>query len=425
MGVVSLDQHQDEPVVAAPHPVDPVLASYTKRMHRLGFWYAGALALVVVAVLIWVTVVMAHSEIAHAKLRPASAPAPSIPAGSPSSIQQLAWSSGDQLAIGDPFWVGTIVTFSAHTLSGRNASTGAVTWTYTRSDMTICEAVQEQGQAIAVFNREGNCDEIDAFDTDTGARSWTRTLDSNGQTTNGIPTFAASQYTLLLTTPSQVQAIVPSGSSGGLDRWNTNAPPGCTDVQSVLGPNGVLISQNCKDGHYLELRDAYAEDQVNNQPNPKLQLWRVKVPTGIVPVSADALISAYDPSSGELLVYADNGATSKQLPLDPRPNGKILPQVSVGNGFDVVWIGGQGYQISTSSDTVDWTQPLHGPPSLNDSTVLGVTDAGIGEFDAQRGALIATYSTPPAAAGSAVFPVGTGFVVGRSSAGGSGTAVYR
>ncbi len=126
----------------------------------------GVLVVIIAAVVSWVAVVMSHSEIAHAHLHSATAPAPSIASAPPSATQQLAWSNGDRLALGEPFWSGTVVTFAGHTVTGRNARTGAATWTYTRTDMPICEVAETQGQTIALFNREGNCDEIDAFDTE-------------------------------------------------------------------------------------------------------------------------------------------------------------------------------------------------------------------------------------------------------------------
>ena len=423
MNRVSIDQRPDEQ--ADVRRLDPALGAYKRRMRRLGFRYAGVLALVVVAVVAWVAVVMSHSEIAHATLHSASKPAPAIQPAPASSTQHLAWSNGDQLAIGTPFWDGTVVTFSAHTVTGRNAASGVPTWTYTRSDMTICEVAETQGQTMAIFNREGNCDEIDAFDTNKGTRSWSRTLDSDGQTTNGIPTFAISQYTLLLTTPSQVQAIVPSGGSEGLDRWNTSAPKGCVDVQSVLGSNGVLIKQKCGDGDYLQMRDAYASDKINSQPNPKLQLWRIKVDADVVPVSSDTVTSAYDPSSGALLVYGDTGQLAKQLTLDVRPAGTLTPVASPQDSDEVIWLGGQTYQLDTRTSALDWTLPLTGPPTIDPSQLVAASAAGIVAIDGQRGAITTTYALSPAASGSAVYPVGSGFLVGRSSAGGHGTAVYR
>jgi PQQ-like domain len=430
MGAVSVDQQPDELTPALPELSvgDQALRTYTNRMRRLGFWYAGTLAVIVIAVVAWVSVVMANSEIAHAKLHIASSPAPSIAAAAPSASPQLAWSTEDQLAIGQPVWGATVITFSTHTVSGRNARTGAATWTYTRSDLSICEVAQEQGQTVAVFDREGNCDEVNAFDSGTGKRAWARTLDSDGQPINGHPTYAVSQYTLLMTTPSRVQAISPTGDSsqGGLDRWNTAAPAGCTDVSSALGTNGVLIMQDCKDGKYLMLRDAYAGDKVDNNPNPKLQLWRVRVADDMVPTSADTLISAYDPASGRLVVYrGTDGKVAVQLGMRSNPGANTVPVANPLNSSELVWIDGNCYAIDTASNTLQWTLALSGPPTSTSTPAFAVKGDAVAEVDLQGGKVTASYPTRASATGSAVYPVGSGFVIGGSLAGGSGVAVFK
>ena len=75
---------------------------------------------------------------------------------------------------------------------GRNARTGATTWSYTRTDRTVCTAAQLDGTTIAIYAVHGNCDEVTALDSGTGRRTWTRTLDKDGMPLNGRPTYAWS-----------------------------------------------------------------------------------------------------------------------------------------------------------------------------------------------------------------------------------------
>jgi hypothetical protein len=431
MGAVSVDQEPGQP--ASPGPVErrathPVLLAYKRRMRRLSLWYGGAVVVIAAVVIAWVAIVMAHSEIAHATLHSARVPAPNIATAAPSATPQLAWKSEDKLAIGEPYREGTVITYSTHTVSGRNATTGTATWTYTRSDMTICEVVQEQGFTVAFFNREGNCDEVNAFTTTTGKRAWSRTLDSDSQPTNGIPTYSANQYTITFTTPGRVQAIEPNGDSsqGGLDRWDTAAPSGCRDVSSALGTNGVLIMQDCADGKYLLLRDAYAADKIDNNPNPKLQLWRVKVPAVFVPVSADSLISAYDPTSGNLILYGANGTTASSIPLASRPGADAKTAAAVGNNVELIWIDGHAYAVDPNSLALRWTAVLSGPPIPTASSQLfAAGPAGVLSLAPDTGAVAASYPLPAPTSGSVVVPIGTGFLVGRGPAGGGSAAVYK
>ena len=427
---MSMDQREDElppPAPTAATPIDPVLAGYTKRMHRLSLWYGAVVAVIAVVVIAWVAVVMSHSEIAHAKLVTATTIPPDVAQQSPSPTPELAWTNPDRLAIGSPLIRGTVITYSTHTVTGRNALTGAPTWTYTRTDLSICEVVQEQGFTVAFFNRAGNCDEVNAFNSESGKRAWSRTLDSDGKPIDGIPTFAANQYTITLTTPKRVQAIEPSGDSsqGGLDRWNTQAPSGCQNVSSALGTNGVLIMQDCTDGKYLQLRDAYAADQIDNKPNPKLQLWRVRVAGDFVPVSADTLISAYDPASGNLNVYTANGSVGSTIVLASHPSSTAKSLASVTDGGELIWIDGHGYSISTSTLAVTWTTPLAGPASPASSGLVAAVTDGVAALTTDTGQLTATYPLPSPPQGSLAVPLGSGFLIGRSGAGGDVTKVYK
>jgi len=405
--------------------VDPRLVAYKSRMRRLTLWYGTAVVLVIAAVVAWVVVFLSDSEVAHAALHTASTPAPDISSAPTSASPRLAWTSDDELAIGEPFWQGTVITFDQHTVTGRNGADGTATWTYTRSDLSICEVAEEHGKTIAVFRRDHNCDEIDAFFTTTGKRAWSRTLDSDGQPTNGTPSFAVSENTLLLTTPQQVHAIDPVG---GLDRWNTLAPSGCTDVKAVLGDNGVLVTQNCRDGQYLLLRDPYAGDKDNDKPNPKLQLWREKLAEDVVPVAAGAVISAYEPSSGDLIIYSTTGSQSSRVPLSPRPGASVVPNVTTTSGVDVVWMGGQAYGLVQAGQSLAWRQALSGPPLVGSTAtdLVAVDNSSVTVLDASTGAPGASYPIRSTPAGSVAYYVGSGLLIGRGpTTATTGVAMYR
>jgi hypothetical protein len=229
---------------------DP-LARYKARMARQRRWYAASVVVLIVLVGVAVHVVISRGEISHAHLHSAAVAAPSPSSSTPSDNLSLAWRSTDRTAIGQPAFGGTVITYDAHTVTGRNWRTGTAVWTYTRTDMTLCQVIQENGQTIALYDHNGNCDELSSFATGTGERSWYRTLDSNTNAINGRPGVAVNADTLLLSTPTLVQAIDPGG---GLDRWDFVEPSGCVTTGTALGSSGVLIAQHCADGNHLLLR---------------------------------------------------------------------------------------------------------------------------------------------------------------------------
>jgi hypothetical protein len=254
------------------------MTQYVTAMRRQRRWYfliVGAIVAVAVAV---VAIVMATSEISHVQLHAATSAAPQVPQGQLNPTPKLAWNSSDATAIGEPFYQGTVVTYSVHAAIGRNALSGAVRWSYSRTDRVVCTVTQQQGKTLAIFAKDGNCDELTTLDTATGKRLGVRTLVDNGH-----PVFTALPDTLVITTPEVVHAIDPDS---GYDRWLYEQPDGCRTTGVALGSGGALIGQQCADGGHLLLRDRYASsDDKNTQVK-----WRL---TGVdsIPLAAEARLS--------------------------------------------------------------------------------------------------------------------------------------
>src|SRR4051812_34347150 len=161
---------QDEPVIEAPAEAtvaeqqsQAALARYGQRMRRASLIYFGVVAAIVAALVITVVVVWSRGEAAHADLQTVGSAPPALALDSPTATPQLAWKTSDRLAIGTPQAGGTVITYSAHTVGGRDARTGARTWSYTRSDRRTCTAIQVSNVTVAVFANHGNCDQLDAF----------------------------------------------------------------------------------------------------------------------------------------------------------------------------------------------------------------------------------------------------------------------
>ncbi len=416
------------------------LGRYRARMQRARITYAVAIALVVAAALAVAVVVYGRGEITHATLHTVAAPPPSIALQTPSTTLRRAWASPDATATGTPVWGGTVVTHDRHAVRGRNASTGAQTWLYTRTDRVVCDAVQTAGTAIAIFEHKGNCDEVTALDSGTGARKWTRTLDENGQPLNGRPAIQVNQYTILLTTPTVVYAIDPGS---GIDRW-IFSQQGCRVGSAVLGSAGVLISQACTKpdcadrkfcgpGAQLLLRDGNAGRNEDDKANPDKILWNL-LGNSDVPVSADQVVSALQPDGRTLDVFdPTKGTAVSTLTLRPAPGAAQPIAHRATGGAEFVHVGDALYSLSLTGTDQIWSTPAvtipsvtppdgsqTAAPDLTTAIVALPTTAGIATLDGDTGKTETTYPVGAPQAGSAVFPLGNGFVVAGPS-----TTVYR
>jgi outer membrane protein assembly factor BamB len=401
------------------------LARYVASMRRQRRWYFAVIAAVAAVALAVVLVVWFTGEITHVHLSTAGTAPPSVPPGTPPAAPATKWQSGDATAIGAPFSGGTVVTYSAHTVSGREALTGRAYWTYTRTDRRVCQVAQVQGRAIAVFLNGGACNEVTTLDTGTGQRQWTRTLDENGLTVTGRPVFVATSDTLYVWTPGFVYAIDPSS---GYDRWTFPAGDGCVLTSVVPGSAGVLMSERCVGGDQLLLRDrtAGSDDKQQSEDKKNQVLWRLKR-TDTVPVTADSVVAALDPSTRQLVTYdPTKGAVRTRVPLQPAPGATAPISQTAANDGDVIWIAGTGYALDDSG-AQRWSAPLTAPPTLTapdgsaivpdlaSARVLVPTSDGVAALDGLTGKVTTRYPVPAPARGSQVFPVGSGLLVAGPS----------
>lgn len=421
------------PVGEADRPTDRALVAYAARMRRARRRYFATLTVLVAAVVTAVSIAWSRGEIANTTLRTVLSAPPSLALRVPSTTLRQAWTSTDRTAIGTPYWGGTVVTFDQHTVRGRNAATGAQTWSYRRNDRTVCQALQIRGVTVAIYQLHGNCDEVTALSTDTGQREWTRTLDENGQPIFGQPTYQATQYTFLVITPLVIYAIDPSS---GYDRW-VFGQQRCTINSAVLGSAGALISQSCnqpscsgltycRTGPQLLLRDpnaGYNNDE-KHHANPDQIIWNV-ANSGLVPASADQLVSAVDPATGRLIVLNPaKGTVQTTRALSPAPSGVEAVSASPTLNAELIWVDGLTYAVRTSDSAVLWASRTLSPltvtttntaagglPDLSQVTLAVPTQRGLALLNPRSGRPSREFAVPPPPAGSLAYPYGTGFVV--------------
>jgi hypothetical protein len=352
---------------------------------------------------------------------------------------QAVWRTRDRTAIGHPQWRGTVVTYSPHTVRGRDARTGRQTWSYTRTDRSVCTAIQTAGTTVALYARDGNCDEITALNSNTGVREWTRTLDEDGKPVNGAPTtYQVLSSTVLISTDQVIYAIDPGS---GLDRW-TWYHYGCTIQHVVLGSAGALISQTCTNaqncnghkmcgpGNQMLLRDGEAGYDDSNTKNPDQVIWN-HFGNSDIPVSADSLISALNPTTGALDTFtADHGRAAGSIALRPGP--PALGPITATEAYpgEIVWIGGRIYAVTDRS--MQWTARADASPTVVSqfgdefpqratARITAPLNGRIVAFSGPTGHVLRVFDVPAGGPGSSARPLGTGLLVSSAS----GTVAYR
>ena len=430
-----------EPPTETPvSPSDAALARYRSSMRRGRGLYYGIVAVIVVALGVVAAVGWSRSEVAHVRLHTV-APAPStLPVAAPASTPQPAWKTADRAALGAPQWGGTVVTYSGHTVGGRDARTGRATWTYTRTDRTVCTAAQLNGTTIAVFAVHGNCDELTALDSGTGHRRWTRTLDMDGMPVDGRPSWTVTPFTLLATTPDVVYAIDPVT---GFNRW-TYDRFGCRIGGVALGTQGALISQTCSAevrctgvkfcgrGPQLLLRDGSAGRDDNDKANPDQIKWN-RIGNASRPASADQVLSAVEPGGRSLaLLAAKDGRTTASVPLSPAAGGAAAIGAVPASDAVLVWVAGRVYALRGDATTPVWTAATAAPPTVVTTTdddppplatarITVPTAGGVAILDGNDGRVAQRYAVTAPGSGAQVYPLGSGFLI----AGRSGITAYR
>ncbi len=277
----------------------PALRAYRRRTRRAMITYGVVLAIVLLVTGLGVRLAYAHGELSHVSSVTGSAPPP-LASGPVAASVSRAWQVDEASAGGTAYGNGIVVTWSAHTVNGRDALTGAVRWHYTRSDETLCGVVQQNASTIAVYRRGANCDEVTGLATATGRRTWLRTMMDDGTASlSSAPNIVLAVY------PGSVHVI---DNAGGLDRWRWTAPPGCVVDRALGGSIGVLTAYHCGSEHHLSLH-ALIDDS---------QKWDVGVDQAYLPISSGAVLGVGSTTSGELRqVSASNGALTTRLTPPP------------------------------------------------------------------------------------------------------------
>ena len=416
---------------------DPVLAAYHRRMTAARNRYLAVIGVVVVAIVAMVAVAWSRSEIHHVHTRVAAHPPSTLSAARFATTPHQQWHSSDTAALGYPLVGGTVVTHDEHTVRGRDARTGKPTWYYTRTDRTVCAAVQQGGIAIAVYRLKGACNELTGLDAQTGRRVWTRTVDMDGYPLLGTPQIQVTTYTVVFVTPTVLYAIDPVG--GGTRYYY--APTRCTINRAVLGSGGLLISQTCHkpdcsnqkfcaDGVQLVLRSATLSRSDDYGSDNKDQIQWLLRGVSDLPVAADGQVLGINPSSRQVFAYSAAKGVRTPVTLSPQPTSTDAgPAISIQNG-ELIRLGTTNYVLPDLPGGTAWSTRTPYPlsvtptrssfiPDLATSLVLATGPDGIDQLDPATGKASGRFAV--GASTGIAYPAGSGFIV----AGTDGTTVYQ
>src|SRR5438046_2329208 len=122
--------HDSEPT-GPPAAESEALRAYNARMSRLRVRYGAAIAVVVVLALVGGWLRWRTGEAHDATLRTATSPEPAVADEPLATTLDVAWTSANATATGSYVSRGTVVTYSAHSVRGRDALTGDVRWSCT------------------------------------------------------------------------------------------------------------------------------------------------------------------------------------------------------------------------------------------------------------------------------------------------------
>ena len=165
----------------------------------------------------------------------------------PSTALTQAWSSTDATAIGTPYSTAPWSPTTSTPCADATRTTGKQTWSYTRTDRTVCTAMQSQSVDRRGLRAERQLRRADRArlrhrrtPLDPHARQGRRRVQRTRRPTRSD----GSNVMFVSRTSIYAYRGTADQGNGGLDYW-TFHHVGCTINSAVLGTAGALISQTC------------------------------------------------------------------------------------------------------------------------------------------------------------------------------------
>ncbi len=309
-----------------------------------------------------------------------------------------------------------VVTGNGGTVSGHDAETGAIAWSYTR-DLTLCTigagfsgSDDGDGHALALYaTRTGWCSELTALHPSSGKRADA----SNPDMRPGVQLLADGSY--VTATGTDYLEVWRSDLVRTLEYGDVPTPvqpgkqprPNCTYGSTAVSSDRIGVIERCPAAPADRLT-VLTPDGAKGADTPDVQ-FSVELPaTGAVLVAlAGDREAVAVPGPPRLIVLDRAGLQVTQVPLDvpdaalsTAPAGAPATVTTDGSRF-YWWVGGTTVALDASTLTPAWTlRDTLGPPVAYGTGLLAPVRAGLADLDPARGTVLRTLPvtrTDPAA----------------------------
>jgi hypothetical protein len=260
---------------------------------------------------------------------------PSKPGAVPAEFKQL-WQAPSG-STSDPVVVGpSVVTGDKHTVTGRDAVTGASRWSYDRTNLDLCTVIAAWGKALAVYHKTHNCSEVTELDGVTGKRGAQRNGDAelNTQLMYDGTYVSTSGAKVVDTWRSDLVLTQAYGTVTAQVNHDKQPRLNCVYSSELTGPNLLGVIERCPDEQYNRftlLRPGGTESDAE-RPNV---LFSVQVPGdgGRIVALSDQRSAVALPNPSRLVIWNATGSQVETVPLpgvdlSATPPSMVAPTVA-------------------------------------------------------------------------------------------------
>ncbi|AQA01399.1 hypothetical protein BVC93_01960 [Mycobacterium sp. MS1601] len=356
--------------------------------------------------------------------RPADSVSSAPPAAEavPTGLREL-WSAPSPYTTVPVIAAGTVMTGDGSTMDGRDPVTGAVRWSYTRSDRELCGVTWVYNYAVAVYPDDRGCGQVSTVDAATGKRGPARSgvasphvdLSADGTTVLSV---GGSRFELWRS--DMVRVIGFGEVDARVKPVHVGTGDGCALLSAAADDDAVSVLRFCPGETDVKLSLVRASDEddepeVRDVPEPG-----VLADSGaqVLAVSGTTTAVYLPVPEPRVSVVDDTGNEIGDYPL-PEPASAAFPEGTVSKTGDLItWWTGDAVMVFSSTNieyryTIRRSEsevPL-GPGVMMAEKLLVPVTGGIGVYDPETGApeRVIPVERPPA--DTAVVPAVVGDIL--------------
>lgn len=355
-----------------------------------------AAAAIVIVIAVVATAFWWNSSARATISQPASEPARTLRQASvvPQELQTL-WSAASPRTQSPVVIGGTVVTGEERTVTGHDAQTGQLRWSYQR-DTNLCGISYVYDIAVAVYPDVRGCGQVTGINAGSGRRGPTRTSYADKQvvlTSDGSTVLSAGATRLELWRSDLIRMISYGEIDARIKPANKGIGTGCTLMSAAASSSAVSVLESCRGQDDLRLtllKPAKEEDEPDTK-NVPLTGVKADSEARILAVSSTTTAVYLPTPKPEIAVYDETGTkvSSTALPEEPVLANSARAVTKVGN-FITWWTGNSvevfdddlayRYVIEASGSET----PL-GPAAMMAGKLLIPLTTGLGVYSASTG----------------------------------------